>query len=113
MPLKEVLLALIETGQRHTLHGFHAPHAAQACAKTGRTSHGHRYVYCRYLFPRDLQQFDGDQRGVVREDPHRPGSPQSVFAEERRVAEQLRGHMLLLNLGNIDWRALLNLVVGA
>ena len=108
-PLKEVLLALIETGQRHTLHGFHAPHAAQVCAKTARTSHGQRYVYCRYLFPRDLQHFDGDQRGVVREDPHRPGLRSLCLQRNDALLNNFEAHMLLLNLGNIDWRALLNL----
>ena len=109
MPLKEVLLALIETGQRHTLHGFHAPHVGQACAKKGRTSEGHRYVYCRYLFPRELQQFEDGVRGVVREDPHRPGLRSLCLRRNDALLNNFESHMLLLNLGNIDWRALLNL----
>jgi hypothetical protein len=48
--IKELLLALIENGQRHTGHGHNTPKLGQhACARKGSTSQGEDYVFCRYL----------------------------------------------------------------
>ena len=58
-PLRSLLLALIEDGQRHTMHGHNAPtHGQHPCAKFGRTSTGKQYIYCRYLFPKALVVLD-------------------------------------------------------
>ena len=71
--LKHLLLALIENGQRHDYHGHDPPTLGKhACARKGKTSTGKEYVYCRYIFPRDLQSFLGDVKGCIQEDPHRP-----------------------------------------
>ncbi len=107
--LKTVLCALIESGQRHTMHGFNAPTPEMPCARTGRKSDGERIVYCRYLMPRPMQRFDEDKKGVVVDDPHRPGMRSLCLERNDALINNFETHMLLLNLGNIDWRALLNL----
>ena len=79
------------------------------CARKGSTSEGKQYVYCRYLFPRLLRLFDGLKRAVVEDDPHRPGLRNSYMARNDSLINPFELHLLLCNLGNIDWRALLNL----
>ena len=112
--LKHILLALIESGQRHD---YHIPHAhgppaygKNTCARKGSTSHGKEHVYCRYLFPRELMDFDGqDKRGCIRSDPHRADLRNLFLTRNDSLINNFEDHLLLMNLGNIDWRALINL----
>ena len=69
-PLKHVLLALIESGQRHDYHEHGPPEFGKhSCARKGTTEDGKDYVYCRYLYPRRIQQFTPPDYGHVEEDP--------------------------------------------
>ena len=71
--LKYLLLALIENGQRHDYHEHGPPRfGVHACARKGKKSDGKEYIYCRYLFPRELRSFRGEVKGCILEDPHRP-----------------------------------------
>ena len=108
--LKEILVALIETGQRHTGHSHRAPtYGVHPCARKAKTSDRKEYVYCRYLFPRDLYFPKEGKHGEVRDDPHRPDLRSLCRARNDTLINNFEEHMLLMNLGNIDWRALLNL----
>ena len=112
--LKQILIALIESGQRHD---FHIPHAhgppmygKNTCARKGSTSHGREHVYCRYLFPRELMNFDAESaQGCIRSDPHRPDLRSLFLTRNHSLINNFEAHLLLMNLGNIDWRALINL----
>ena len=69
-PVHQLLLGLIESGQRHTGHGHRKvpEYGVDPCARKGSTSEGKQYVYCRYLFPRLLRLFEGFKRAVVEDD---------------------------------------------
>ena len=66
-------------------------------------------MYCRYLFPRDLYRPTAENLGVVREDPYRPDLRNLFLERNDSLINNFEQHMLLMNLGNIDWRALINL----
>ena len=119
--LKEVLLALIDDGQSHSRHGFAAPRiGAHACARKGKRPNQERTeVYCRYLFPREMLKFETTtsatadappaKRGVIRTDPYRPDLRNLCLSRNDQLLNNFEEHMLLANLGNVDWRALINL----
>ena len=113
--LKHLLVALIESGQRHDYHVPH-PHGPptygkNSCARKGSCSHGREHVYCRYLFPRELFDFqeDEEKQGCIRSDPHRPDLRNLFLTRNDSLINNFEEHLLLMNLGNIDWRALINL----
>ena len=66
-------------------------------------------MYCRYLFPREMRSFDGDTKGVILDDPHRPDLRNLFLKRNDCLINSFEEHLLLMNLGNIDWRPLLNL----
>ena len=111
--IKNLLLALIEDGNRHTWHSHRegplwgVDPCARKVKKPGQAKEG----YCRYLFPRELYveaTHDG-KKGEVRDDPHRTNLRNLFLARNDTLINNFEEHLLLLNLGNIDWRALLNL----
>ena len=110
-PLHHLLVALIEEGQRHTGHGADRPPVwgVDPCARKGSKTMGTAHVYCRYLFPRVLRFFAQLRGAVVEDDPHRPGLRNLHLARNDRLLNTFEADLLLANLGNIDWRALLNL----
>ena len=79
------------------------------CARKGSKAHGTNHVYCRYLFPRLLRFFAQLLGAVVEDDPHRPGLKNLFLSRNDPLLNSFEAHLLLANLGNIDWRALLNL----
>ena len=104
-------MALIESGQRHDGvqgHGHDPPKlGVHPCARHDKRRNE---VYCRYLFPRKLRQFmPGENQGVVEEDPHRPDLRNLFLERNDCLLNNFEEHLLLGNLGNIDWRPLLNL----
>ena len=110
LPLQTLLVALIEDGQRHTSHGEAAPNLGwDACARRGSANHGRNYIYCRYLFPRLLRLLDELRKGEVLDDPHRPGLRNLFLARNDSLINPFEGHIFLCNVGNVDWRALLDL----
>ena len=56
-PLKRVLVALIEDGQRHTFHQHQRTpvKGVHPCARQKPHTRSPTEVYCKYGFPRDLQ----------------------------------------------------------
>ena len=110
LPLQKLLVALIEDGQRHAWHGRRAPVlGVDACARKGSAKCGKDHVYCRYLFPRLTRLLDAMEKAVVEADEHRPGLYNLFFSRNDDLLNPFEEHMLMCNLGNIDWRALLNL----
>ena len=109
--LKDILLALIENGQRHTHHGEGPPVLKKhPCArKSKKTEDRPSVVYCRYLFPRELWQKMLGKLGTIRMDPYRNDLRNLFLERNDTLLNNFEAHMLLINLGNIDWRALLNL----
>ena len=109
--LRQLLLALIEDGQRHTFHAHHqAPvPGVNSCARRGRNSDGKEIVYCRYNFPKDLIALDWNRLGQVVDDKHRPGLRNLLLPRNDSLINSFEEHLLVQNLGNIDWRPLLNL----
>ena len=79
------------------------------CARKGSRTHGTNHVYCRYLFPGLLRFFAQVRGAVVEDDPHRPGLKNLFLLRNDALLNSFEAHLLLANLGNIDWRALLNL----
>ena len=109
-PLRKVLLALIQDGQRHAMHGHGPPiYGVHACARKGSKSEGKEYVYCRYLFPKPLLRLNWAKLATVVDDKHRPGLRNLCLARNDSLLNSFEEHLLLANLGNIDWRPLLNL----
>jgi hypothetical protein len=100
---------LIENGQRHTWHGHHAPKPSDPCYREAKSSTGATYGYCRYLYPRVIRIADEDKHGVVLGDPHRHDLRNLFLERNDSLINNFEEHLLLINLGNIDWRALINL----
>ena len=107
---KYLLLALIENGQRHDGpkgHGHNPPKmGVHPCAREDTTK---QRIYCRYLFPRKARKFLEVHGGCIEEDPHRPDLRNLFLNRNDGLLNNFEDHLLLANLGNIDWRALLNL----
>ena len=109
--LKYLLMAIMESGQRHDGvqgHGYDKPKfGVHACYRHDTRKNE---VYCRYLFPRELRQFlSADRRGVIVPDPYRPDLRNLFLEWNDGLINNFEEHLLLANLGNIDWRPLLNL----
>ena len=79
------------------------------CSEKGSTSKGKEYVYCRYLFPKDLLMLEWNKLARVADDPHRPGLRNLLMPRNDTLINSFEEHLLLQNLGNVDWRPLLNL----
>ena len=62
-------------------------------------------MYCRYLFPRSLRLLDAVKKAVVGDDPHRPGLKNLFLSRNDGLLNAFEEHLLLCNLGDIDWRA--------
>ena len=109
-PLRRLLLALIEDGQRHTMHGPNAPqHGIHPCARKGRTSTGKEYIYCRYKYPKPLLVLDWDKLAIVTDDEHRPHLRNLHLARNDNLLNEYEEELLLDRGGNIDFGALINL----
>ena len=70
---------------------------------------GQNAVYCRYLFPRELFKATEEKKGYVGTDPFR-ANLRNLFLNRNDVfINNFEAHLLLSNLGNVDWRPLINL----
>ena len=82
------------------------------CARKKPHSRNPTDVYCRYLFPRDTDIWTdpaNKSEGIVTEDPYRQGLFNLFLRRNDPLINNFEAHLLLANLGNIDWRPLLNL----
>jgi hypothetical protein len=110
-PLREILLSLIEHGGRHDNHGQDRPiFGKHLCArKTPRQKGSTPSVYCRYLFPRSCFVATEENPGYVKTDPYRANLRNLYLNRNDAFINNFEAHILLSNLGNIDWRPLINL----
>ena len=103
--LKRLLVALIEDGQRHTMHGYDCPKkGVHACARQKPHTTSPTEVICRYLYPKEMRT-----ESCIEEDPYREGLFNLFLDRNDPLINSFEVHLLLANLGNIDWRPLINL----
>jgi len=103
-PIRRLVAALVETSGRHKLHGMDPPKfGVHACA-AGSVDCPH----CRYGYPHDrVPRCRRRKMRLVKGD--REGSWFARFPCNDRLACSFEEHLLLCNLGNVDWRPCLNL----
>ena len=103
-PVRRLVAGLVHRVARHTRHGVDAPTiGVHACAR-GKEG----CAFCRYGFPRE-RLARGGQRPMVMERGDREGQWQARFPRNDRLCCSYEAHGLLANLGNMDWRPVLNL----
>ena len=103
-PVRRLVAALVNRVARHTKHGMGPPRlGVHACAR-GKEG----CVFCRYDFPRDRWGRVGP-RPFRMEKGRREGHWQAVFPRNDRLCNSYEEHVLLANMGNVDWRPCLNL----
>ena len=102
--MRRLVSALVNRVARHTKHGTEKPILGQhACA---RGTEG--CTYCRYGFPRE-RLARGGVRPMIMEKGDREGQWNARFPRNDRLVCSYEAHVLLANMGNIDWRPVLNL----
>ena len=103
-PLRRLVAALVKSSGRHTHHGLNAPKLGKHSCARGKEGCPH----CRYGFPHDLLDRCGDRPfRLVKGDLQ--GSWHGRFPRNDRLCCSYEPHILLANLGNVDWRPCLNL----
>ena len=102
--VRRLVAALVTRVARHTKHGVQRPKlGVHACAR-GKDS----CPKCRYGFPRDPVA-RGGPRPMIMEKGDLEGQWHARFPRNDRLCCSYEAHVLLANLGNIDWRPILNL----
>ena len=100
----------MEHGQRHTWHGHRAPTwGRDPCARKLHRRGEREIVFCRYLFPREHFIPSEHLTGQVRVDPYRQNLLNLFLARNDPLLNNFEEHLLLMNLGNVDWRPLIHL----
>ena len=100
-PLRRLVAALVQRVARHTKHGLQPPKVGvHACAR-GKEG----CPYCRYGFPHQRLP----RGSMVIEKGDREGQWHARFPRNDRLCCNYEPHVLLANMGNIDWRRVLNL----
>ena len=79
------------------------------CARKLRRRNERELVFCRYLFPREQLITTETILGHVRADPYRQNLLNLFLGRNDSLINNFEEHLLLMNLGNIDWRPLINL----
>jgi len=103
--LRQLLGALVRTSERHTIHASQAAPVLgkHPCARKVGTC-----VLCRYGFPHRRCP-RGGRRPMRLERGDRPGQWHARFPRNDALCCSYEPHVLLSNMGNIDWRPCLNL----
>ena len=97
--VRRLVAALVNRVARHTKHGVQAPRiGVHACAR-GKES----CPVCRYGFPRTLVA-RGGPRPMIMERGEREGQWHARFPRNDRLCCSYEAHVLLVNMGNVDWR---------
>ena len=102
-PLRRLVASLVQSSGRHDRHGTLAPQRSDACAR-GKPG----CYYCRYGFPKDLHGRDGERKVRLKKGD-REGAWDAVFPRNDALCNSFEAHVLLANMGNIDWRPCLTL----
>ncbi len=103
-PVRRLVARLVESSGRHIDHGKEPPKiGVHPCAQGSG-----KCPVCRYGFPH--QRFGrGGKRKMRLEKGERLGSWYARFARNDAHCNSYEPHLLLANLGNVDWRPCLNL----
>ena len=103
-PLRRLVTALVQTSGRHDMHGQGAPLLGKHPCARGKAG----CAVCRYGFPHKLQARSGRRPfRLVRGD--KKGSWFGRFPRNDGLCCSYNPHLLLANMGNIDWRPVLTL----
>ena len=102
-PLRRLVASLVQVAGRHDRHGEGPPRKNDACAR-GKPE----CFYCRYGFPKKLQSRTEERKVKLRKGD-REGSWEACFPRNDPLTTSFEAHVLLANMGNIDWRPCLNL----
>jgi len=102
-PLRRLVASLVQVAGRHDRHGEGPPRKNDACAR-GKPE----CLFCRYGFPKSLQSRT-EERKVKLKKGDKEGSWEACFPRNDPLSTSFEAHVLLANMGNIDWRPCLNL----
>ena len=102
-PVRRLVAALVQKSGRHDMHGKRAPSEKHPCARGKKGC-----LYCRYGFPHELLGRGGGGRVEVNMGD-RPGRWEARFPRNDALVCGYEPHVLLANMGNVDWRPCLNL----
>ena len=102
-PVRRLVAALVRKSGRHDMHGMQAPTEKHPCARGKKGC-----LYCRYGFPHDLVGRGGEQKVKIKKGDQ-PGRWDARFPRNDGLACAHEPHVLLANMGNVDWRPCLNL----
>ena len=105
-PVRKLVAALVASSGRHTLHGTGPPTLGKhACARGAAEC-----PMCRYGFPHNPPwPSRRGRRRMFLERGDREGSWFGRFPRNDRLVCSYEEHFLLGNMGNLDWRPILNL----
>ena len=103
-PVRRLVARLVESSGRHVDHGKEPPKiGVHPCAQGSG-----KCPVCRYGFPH--RRFGrGGLRKMRLEKGEKPGSWYARFPRNDAYCNSYEPHLLLANLGNVDWRPCLNL----
>ena len=102
--VRRLVAALVNRVARHTKHGVQAPQlGVHACARGKEGCPVCRYGFPRERFPR------GGKRRMCMQKGEREGQWHAKFPRNDRLCCSYEAHVLLANMGNVDWRPVLNL----
>jgi len=103
-PVRRLVAALVESGGRHKLHKIDKPVLGKHSCARGKPE----CPVCRYGFPLDPVGRGGN-RPMRLDKGDKLGSWFARFPRNDRLCCNHEAHVLLDNLGNIDWRPCMNL----
>ncbi len=107
-PVKRLVAMLVQTSGRHTQHsnGSYNPPVVgkDPCARGDK-----KCPYCRYGFPHDRVPRGCSRKMRLEKVEGREGQWAARFPRNDGLCCMYEAHILLANLGNVDWRPILNL----
>ena len=103
-PVRRLVAALVQSSGRHKLHQMGPPTLGKHACARGKPE----CPVCRYGFPLDLVA-RGGARPMRLDKGDKVGAWFARFPRNDRLCCNREDHVLLDNLGNIDWRPCMNL----
>jgi hypothetical protein len=102
-PVRRLVAALVRWSGRHDMHGKQAPLEKHPCARGKKGC-----LVCRYGFPHELVERGGERQVQIGKGDQ-PGRWDANFPRNDALVCAHEAHLLLANMGNVDWRPCLNL----
>ena len=104
-PVRRLVASLVQKCGRHDRHGELPPKKSDACARGGKGG----CFFCRYGYPKKGFHGRSGERKLRLRKGDREGSWEAQFPRNDPLCTSFEPHVLLANMGNIDWRPCLNL----